>query len=69
MTTKELIQAEIESLDEQDLQELYSLIRQFVKSKQCSSSDRLMSRLKQITIDAPEDFSSNLELYIWSLRK
>ncbi|MCS6839768.1 MAG: hypothetical protein RMJ55_19215 [Roseiflexaceae bacterium] len=64
MTTKELIQAEIESLDEQDLQELYSLIRQFVKSKQCSSSDRLMSRLKRIKIDAPEDFSVNLELYI-----
>ncbi len=64
MTTKELIQAEIESLDEQDLQELYSLIRQFVKSKQCSSPDRLMSRLKRIKIDAPEDFSVNLELYM-----
>lgn len=64
MTTKELIQAEIELLDEQDLQELYSLIQQFVKSKQCSSSDRLMSKLKRIKIDAPEDFSVNLELYI-----
>lgn len=63
MTTKELIQAEIEHLNEQELDELYKLVKDFSQSKQ-SGKQSLMSKLQSIKIDAPEDFSSNFDLYV-----
>jgi hypothetical protein len=63
MTTKELIQAEIDRVSEDNLDELYSLVKDFTQSKQQSRKQSLMSKLKAIRIDAPEDFSTNFELY------
>ena len=48
MTTKELIQAEIGPLDENDLNEIYSMIRRFIESKRHASHPSLMAKLKQI---------------------
>ncbi|MGH8000282.1 MAG: hypothetical protein ACREPR_12835 [Brasilonema sp.] len=64
MNTKEKIQAEIDNLDEKHLDELYSLIKSFTKSKQSSNKRSFMSKLKQIKIDAPEDFAASLDLYV-----
>ena len=64
MTTKELIQSEIERVREQDLDELYKLVRAFTQSKQQDQNQSLLSRLRNIKIDAPEDFSTNFDLYI-----
>ncbi|BAY46037.1 hypothetical protein SAMD00079811_36440 [Scytonema sp. HK-05] len=64
MSTKEKIQAEIDNLDEKHLDELYLLIKNFTQSKQSSQKLSFMSKLKQIKIDAPEDFAANLDLYV-----
>ena len=64
MTTKELIQAEIETLSEEDLNELYAVIKHFAQSKRHIKQQSFMAKLKRIQIDAPEDFATNLDLYV-----
>lgn len=64
MTTKERIHAEIDHVDEAELDELYDLVKQFVQERQEASKPSLMSKLKRIQIDAPEDFATNLDLYM-----
>jgi len=65
MKTKELIYAEIDTFNENSLNELYTLIKQFVQSKQKSGHQKpsFMSKLQQIQIDAPADFSANFNQY------
>jgi hypothetical protein len=65
MTTKELIQQEIDAIDEQYLDELYRLIRGFAEAKQNRGKASLMSRLRAIQIDGPEDFSTNFDQYLY----
>jgi hypothetical protein len=64
MTAKDNIKAEIDSLNEEYLDELYLLIKDFAQSKQNLRKHSFMSKLKQIKIDAPEDFASNLDSYL-----
>jgi hypothetical protein len=64
MTVKDKIQAEIDSLNEEYLNDLYVLIKDFAQAKQQLKNPSLMSKLKQIKIDAPEDFASNLDSYL-----
>jgi hypothetical protein len=64
MVTKELIKTEIDSMSSQDLEELYTLIRRFARSKQQAKKQSLMSKLKRIVIEAPEDFAANHDLYV-----
>ncbi len=63
MTTKELVQAEIERVSDEHLDELYQLVKRFAEAKQPAHKPSLMSRLKQIKIEAPEDFAANLDSY------
>jgi hypothetical protein len=64
MTTKDKIQAEIARLNEEYLDELYLLIKDFAQAKQQFKKPSFMSKLKQIKIDAPENFASNLDSYL-----
>lgn len=64
MTTKERIFAEIERIDEDQLDELYAVIRQFTQAQQLTKKLSLMEKLKRIHIDAPEDFTANLDMYV-----
>ncbi|MBW4688483.1 MAG: hypothetical protein KME40_26185 [Komarekiella atlantica HA4396-MV6] len=64
MTTKEEIKAEIDSLNEEYLNELYLLIKDFAQSKQQPKKASFMSKLKQIKIEAPENFAAHLDLYV-----
>ncbi len=64
MTTKELIYAEIERIDEAQLDELYTVIKQFTQDRQPAVKSSLMAKLKRIQIDAPEDFAAHLDLYV-----
>ncbi|MHC5766842.1 MAG: hypothetical protein ACYTXI_14715 [Nostoc sp.] len=64
MTAKDKIHAEIDSLNEEYLDELYLLIQDFAQSKQHLKKPSFMSKLKQIKINAPEDFASNLDSYL-----
>ncbi len=62
MTTKERIEAEIQNMDENQLNELYQVIKQISQAK-ADAPASLMSKLKQVKIQAPEDFAMNLDLY------
>ena len=61
---KERIKAEIDRLDEKQLNELYEVLRDLAESKEGERELSLMVKLKRIKIDAPEDFAANLDLYI-----
>lgn len=62
MITKEEIKSEIEKVPEERLAELYQIVRRFTKPT--SSKPTLMSKLRCIRIDAPPDFSENINLYL-----
>ena len=64
MSTKEEIKSEIERVPEERLAELYLTVQKFNQSKTTPSQPTLMSRLKQIRINAPPDFSENIDLYL-----
>lgn len=61
MTTKELIESEIQTMDESQLSALYQAAKQIGKKKTVTPS--IMSKLKSVKIQAPEDFSTNFDLY------
>jgi len=70
MSTKELIQAELDRLSEPALQELYPVVRDFVARKApAAKKPGVLSQLKEIRIDAPEDFSRNLREYLYGDKK
>lgn len=63
MITKELIKAKIDSMPEEDLDELYDLIVDFAQSRQ-DVKQSFLSQLQEIRIDGPEDFAANIDLYL-----
>jgi hypothetical protein len=64
MVTREEIKSELEKVPEERLAELYQLVRDFIRSKPSSSKPTLMSKLSRIRINAPPDFSENIDLYL-----
>mgnify|MGYP001577200764 CR=1 FL=1 len=64
MSTKELIQAELEILSDEDLEALYAVIKHFIQSKRHAKPQSLMATLRGIQIEAPPDFATNLDLYV-----
>jgi hypothetical protein len=64
MTTKELINTEIEKLREDELKKVYGVVRSLAESKAGEPKPSFMSLLKRIQIEAPEDFAANLDLYV-----
>ncbi len=67
MTTKELIYSEIDQIEEVWLRDFYQVVTLFVQSKQPQKKPGLMTKLRQIHVDAPEDFAANLDIYLSSL--
>jgi hypothetical protein len=64
MTAKQQIYKATDNLSEEYLDELYLFIQDFTRYKQAEKSSSFMSKLKKIKIEAPEDFSSNIDLYV-----
>jgi hypothetical protein len=64
MTTKELLLREIEQLNEEELDALFALVQQFLQQKGDDENVGFLERLGEITIDGPEDFSENFDLYL-----
>ncbi|MFN7515132.1 MAG: hypothetical protein ACLBM4_12220 [Dolichospermum sp.] len=62
MTFKQLIQAEIDKIPEEELNELYQLIKEFTDKKN-STKKGILSQLKQIKIQRPTDLSVNFDKY------
>jgi hypothetical protein len=64
MTTKELIKAEIDSLPEEALDELYHLIKDFARSRPQPDGRSILVKLQSIQFDGPEDLAANHDLYL-----
>ena len=64
MILKELIKSEIEKVPDNRLEELYSVVRTYSRSSGNGDGRSFMSKLREITIDGPEDFSANSDLYL-----
>jgi hypothetical protein len=69
MSTRELIQAELDTLSDEDLDALYALIKQFIQSKRLEKPRSLMATLRGIQIDAPPDFAAKIERSFWRRRR
>lgn len=66
MTTKERVEAQLSNLDEGEMNQLLKIIEQMAQKEQQPVPPRtpgLLSKLKQIKIEAPEDFAANLDAY------
>lgn len=64
MVTKELIKSEIEKVPEECLEELYEVVKIYSRSGATTNGGSLLSKLRKITIDGPEDFSANIDMYL-----
>jgi hypothetical protein len=62
MITKQMIQEKMEGLSEEQLKQVYGMIEQLNSSEKTVKKQSLMSRLQEISIDAPEDFSIQLAI-------
>jgi len=70
MSTKELIRADLDRLADSELEEVYRLVRGFVNRKPAPvKKPGVLARLREIRIDAPEDFSRNLRDYLYGDKK
>ena len=63
MATKDLIKEEIDKVEEGRLEELYEVVRSYAHND-AGSEPTLMDRLREIKIDAPEDFATNFDRYL-----
>jgi hypothetical protein len=64
MSSKEQIRAAIENASQEELDELNRLIRQYFASKKAAAAEPdIWTKLQDVRIDAPPDFSVNLDLY------
>ena len=65
MTLKELIYAEINKIEEDNLDELYQFVKQLANAKTTAKPKTgILTKLKRIKIQAPVDFSANIDLYM-----
>lgn len=64
MTMKERIYAEIDSVEEERLADLFRLVKKFVAGKKNSKKPGIMAKLRKVKIDAPIDFAANLDQYL-----
>ena len=69
MISKELIKLEIDRVSDEQLEELYSVIKRYSQSPARNGGPSLMAKLKEITIEAPEDFAENIDLYLTGEKK
>ena len=64
MSTKELIRAELDRLAESQLEEVYRLVQEVVnRAPAPEKKPGLLAKLKEMRIDASEDFSKNILLH------
>lgn len=63
---RDLIKTEIDNIDEKYLDEIYNYVLSKQDRQETSTSVKqsLMSKLRAIKIDAPEDFAENFDLYL-----
>ena len=63
MSTREWIEAKIQTMDEAQLAALYPIVESIAERKSADETLSFMEKLGRIQIDAPPDFSANHEAY------
>ncbi len=63
MKTKQEIMAEIDKVPDEDLEELFRLIRRFSSRKTEPDQSGIMAKLQGVKIEAPADFAAQFDLY------
>lgn len=63
MNIRQLIDEEISKLEEEQLAELYEIVKNFSRS-QSKTNNSLFTKLKQVKLEGPVDFAANVDLYI-----
>jgi len=67
MITKELVKSEIDNVPEKHLEKLYEIIKDLERPISTTfnpSEESLMSKLRKISIEGPEDFAENIDAYL-----
>ncbi|MEI6428648.1 MAG: hypothetical protein WCO45_09725 [Pseudanabaena sp. ELA607] len=65
MTLKELIYAEINKIEEDNLDELYEFVKQLAIAKTATKPKTgILNKLKRIKTQAPVDFTTNIDKYM-----
>lgn len=64
MTTTELIKTGMANLSEKELKEAQRSGKKPARSRRKAHRPNLMTKLRNIKIDAPEDFAANFDLYV-----
>ena len=65
MVTRELVQAELERLNADELSKVYRYIKQVEQDKPKTAKKKsLMASLSAIKIEGPQDFAANHDLYV-----
>ena len=62
MTTRQMIENELQQVPDERLDDLYGIVKQFVARE--SSATGILAKLQAIEIEAPTDFAANFDLYI-----
>ena len=63
MSTKELIEAKIQPMNEAQLAALCPIIERIAETEKPAENLGTLEKLRRIKIDAPADFATNLDLY------
>ncbi|MFP4319831.1 MAG: hypothetical protein ACLFQ7_12805 [Phormidium sp.] len=63
MNIRQLIDEEISKLEEEQLAELYEIVKDFSRS-QSKTNNSLFTKLKQVKLEGPVDFAANVDLYL-----
>lgn len=61
MVTKEIIKLELDKVPEERLEEIYEVVKLSSRPGTQSNGGSLFSKLKNITLDGPEDFAENID--------
>lgn len=64
MVTRALLKSEIDSLREEDLDIVYSMITSIIRQYDRTPQDNVMGKLRKIKIQASPAFSRNIEHYL-----
>lgn len=62
MVTKQKIQEKLDNLTPEQLNQVYGIIEELSNLENVEKKPSLMSKLKKISIDAPDDFSIQLAI-------
>jgi len=63
MNIRQLIDEEISKLEEEQLAEIYEIVKDFSRS-QSKTNNSLFTKLKQVKLEGPVDFAANVDLYL-----